>query len=231
MRVRSAEGAFHKILVRLENLDLAPTALTLLQLPVEAIVLVLGRLDARSLARVAATYSELNGDKPRPMMNSVVEALRQRATACGRVCPDRLPNYFSSWAAHLAWLECRRDEAWTPVAAGRSGSLFVAEGGRLMSSGIRGVGVGIGLLGYGELDCEGVATPTLLPSMVGIRIGSVAAGHWFSAAVSAAGVVYTWGIGSEGILGHGDTEGSLVPKQVQALAGHRVLSVAAGHRN
>ena len=63
--------------------------------------------------------------------------------------------------------------------------------------------------------------------MAGIRINSVLAGCGFSAAVSAAGTVYTWGMGDEGRLGHGDEEGSLVPKQVQALAEHRGLSVVA----
>ena len=87
-----------------------------------------------------------------------------------------------------------------------------------------------GVLGLGELDDEAVVTtPTPLPSMAGIRISSVTAGFWFNAAVSATGTVYTWGRCDHGRLGHGDLEGSPVPKQVQALAGHRVLSVAAGN--
>ena len=45
---------------------------------------------------------------------------------------------------------------------------------------------------------------------------------------SAAGKVYTWGVGDQRRLGHGDEEGSLVPKQVQVLAGRPILSVAAG---
>ena len=74
-----------------------------------------------------------------------------------------------------------------------------------------------------------VPITTPLPSIAGIRISSVSAGTGFNAAASAAGRVYTWGIGTDGRLGCGDTEGSLVPKQVQALAGHRVLSVSAEH--
>lgn len=66
-----------------------------------------------------------------------------------------------------------------------------------------------------------VSTPTLLPSMEGIRIRSVAARSGFGAAVSAAGTVYTWGIDDHGCLGHGEKVDSLVPKQVQALTGHR----------
>jgi hypothetical protein len=90
----------------------------------------------------------------------------------------------------------------------------------------RGGRVTPGALGHGELEGEArmVPTPTLLPSMAGIRISSVSAGDWFNAAVSAAGTVYTWGRRS---LGHGDPEHSLIPKRVQALSGHRVLSVAS----
>ncbi len=73
-----------------------------------------------------------------------------------------------------------------------------------------------------------IPTPTLLPSMVGINISHVSAGWGFSAAVLAAGTVYTWGKGVYGSLGHGNLEGSPVPKQVQTLAGRRVNSFSTG---
>ena len=159
----------------------------------------LSRLDAFSLARFSATCSELF----REPMTPVEEALRKRTAAGGRACPARLPQGFSSWPAHLAWLKRRRDEAWAPVGAGRLSSFFVAEGGWLMSCGAEDEDAR-GVLGHGELEVEArvVPTPTLLPSMAGIRIVSVAAGYGLSAAVSAAGMVYTWGIGTDGKLGH-----------------------------
>ena len=203
--------------------------LTLLQLPAEVLILVFDRLDTQSLARVAATCSELCHHKPRPM-TPVEEVLRHRAAARGRVCPARLPQEFSSWSAHLAWLECRRDEAWAPVAAGFTQSLFVADGGQIRSCGAE-TAYWPGVLGLGELDGEArvVPTPDPLPSMWNVRIRSVSAGDAFSAAVSAEGSVYTWGNGAA--LGHGGEaweQRSLVPKQVQALPAHGVLSVAAG---
>ena len=110
-----------------------------------------------------------------------------------------------------------------PVAVGTGCSFFVANG-RLMGCGAE---FQPGMLGHGALDGEDrvVRTPTLLPSMVGILISSVSAGCDLNAAVSAAGTVYTWGVGGGRFLGHGDEGCSLVPKQVQALAGHLVLSV------
>ena len=87
--------------------------------------MVLCRLDARSLTRVALTWSELYRDPPRPM-TPVKEALREHAAARGQVSPRRLPKGITSWAAHSAWLKRRRDESWTPVATFSSSCFYVA---------------------------------------------------------------------------------------------------------
>jgi hypothetical protein len=160
--------------------------LTLLHLPAGVLVLVFGRLDTCHMARVAATCSELYHGKQRPMWQ--------------RVCPARLPHKFSSWAVHLAWLESRRDdEAQETVVAGTASSFFISRG-RLMSCGVEekiGAWYTQPVLGHCELDGEHpvVETHTLLPSMAEIRISSISARVASSAAVSAAGTVYTWGIG------------------------------------
>ena len=221
------------------RMQLDPVPLTLLELPPEILLLVLCRLDLRSLVRIAATCPRLYRDTPRPM-TPVEEALRERAVVRGYASPVCLPEEgATSWVPHLAWLERRRDEAWAPVAARTSSSFFVAEGGRLMSCGTEEVidrfdgeeRVAAGALGRGEIDYDDfiVPTPTLLPSMVGIRMSCVSAGEGFSAAVSVAGNVYTCGDGAEGQLGHGDEKNSLIPRQVRALAGHRIRSVATSY--
>ena len=208
-----------------------PSPPTLLQLPPEVLVLVLCRLDALSLALVAITCSGLYRD------TRGGGAVRAR-----RGARPREPGTSSRWshimggAPCLAGAPARR--AWAPVAVFTKSSFFVAEGGRLMSCGTEDdtdvrelFGVkATGVLSRGTLDADNpvVPTPTLLPSMAGIRISSVSAGLGFNVAVSAAGKVYTWGTGIEGSLGHGDEEGSLVPRHVQVLAGHPILSVAAG---
>ena len=71
-------------------------ALTSLPLPRDLILAVLHCLDASNLARVAATCTELGVHTE--------SALRERA-AFGRIYPDSIPRGFSTWAAHLAWLE------------------------------------------------------------------------------------------------------------------------------
>ncbi len=102
-------------------------------------------------------------------MTHVVESLRERAAARGHVSPGRQPDGETSWAAHLAWLERRRDEACAPVAVCDTRSFFVAEGGRLMSCGTEPnnmMGVKeICVLAHGELPHLPLPTPTLLPSM------------------------------------------------------------------
>ncbi|XP_065371212.1 E3 ISG15--protein ligase Herc6 [Calliphora vicina] len=56
-----------------------------------------------------------------------------------------------------------------------------------------------GQLGLEVLRIE--ETPTLIEALAGIKITSIAAGGWHSAAISAFGDLYTWGYNSNGQLG------------------------------
>lgn len=60
------------------------------------------------------------------------------------------------------------------------------------------------------------------------RIDKVFCGAAYSAAICSAGVLYTWGRGFYGSLGHGSSEDTLVPTAVQTLAGHTIVDVALG---
>jgi alpha-tubulin suppressor-like RCC1 family protein len=221
---------------RVNRMRMDTLPLTLLELPPDVLLLLFCRLDLRSLMRIAATCSMLYRDPQTRPMTLVEEALRERAAARGYMSPMRLPEAgVTSWVQHLAWLERRRDEAWVPLAARTYCSFFVAEGGQLMSCGteddmysdVHG-GVNEGVLGHGDLNDDDfvLKTPSLLPSMADIRITCVSAGEGFNAAVSAAGDVYTWGVGEKGQLGHGDQKRSIIPRQVSAFADHRILSIA-----
>lgn len=173
------------------------------------------RLTVLSLARIAPTCSELFRQPRTP----VEKVLQERAASRSRVCPARLLHDFTSWPAHLAGLERRRYKEWAPVAAGFVGSFAVADGGRLLSCGADRYGV-LGLDAHEGEDSVVVATSTPLLFIAGIRINSVFAGRKFNVAISAVGTVYTWGQRCGG-LDHGNEEGSIVPKQVQTLAGRR----------
>uniref|UniRef100_UPI00358FCF6D E3 ubiquitin-protein ligase HERC2 n=1 Tax=Myxine glutinosa TaxID=7769 RepID=UPI00358FCF6D len=87
-----------------------------------------------------------------------------------------------------------------------------------------------GCLGHG--DRSSLDEPRLITALSGRsfaqRIVHVACGSSYSAAVTADGELYTWGRGSYGRLGHGDSEDVDTPTIVAALKGLRVIDVACG---
>jgi E3 ubiquitin-protein ligase HERC2 len=86
-----------------------------------------------------------------------------------------------------------------------------------------------GKLGHGNrLTLE---KPKLVEALKSKRIREIACGSSHSAAISASGELYTWGLGEYGRLGHGDNNTQLKPKLVQALIGHRIVGIALGSRD
>lgn len=72
----------------------------------------------------------------------------------------------------------------------------------------------------------------VLPSPIyhpGVRVTQVACGNEHCLLLTETGQVFSWGIGSRGQLGHGDLENEQeIARQVDSLAGLRVMLVAAG---
>ena len=101
-----------------------------------------------------------------------------------------------------------------------SHSLAVTESGALYSWG----NGNYGKLGHGDVQSQ------LLPKRVEAmqeHVCIVAAGEYHSLAITASGMLYSWGDDDHGKLGHGDRENQLLPKRVEALQ-ERVCSAAAG---
>lgn len=63
----------------------------------------------------------------------------------------------------------------------------------------------------------------MIESLRGKDIVDIACGGAHSAAITAAGELYTWGKGRYGRLGHGDSDDQLKPKLVEALIGIQFL--------
>ena len=214
-------------------------------LPDDIRMIVLGYLDATSLARVAriATASD---------RNLIVQTLLLRAAASGLcVLPHkdkatryrgcRPPYGCSSWADYLAWLERRRREAWMPVAVGRQACFFAANHGTLMVYGVANRRYNEpSLLGIDTRVDIDITNPVSLQSVARVKFRSISCGYDFCVAVSASGAVYTWGAGrsvpypgrmTHGRvgLGHGNNESQFVPTLVRVLTNRRVLSVATGY--
>jgi alpha-tubulin suppressor-like RCC1 family protein len=72
-----------------------------------------------------------------------------------------------------------------------------------------------GKLGRGNE--ENVSVPTVVTALLGTKIVSISAGCEHSVAVTAEGVMYSWGHGDGGRLGHGDHNQCLIPAPVYAL--------------
>ena len=84
-------------------------------------------------------------------------------------------------------------------------------------------------LGHSEVEFgDDLPVPTLLRSTAHIRFSRVSAAEGSNTALSAAGKVFTWGCGRGWLLGHGDEETTFLPRQVDALHEHDIMSVAMG---
>ena len=90
--------------------------------------------------------------------------------------------------------------------------------------------MGLGLLGQGAGVLESTV-PRAVATLVGVVVRSVAVGFTHTLAVSGEGVVYSFGGGEKGQLGHGATEGLHTPRAIEALQGVRVSVVAAGRHH
>mmetsp|Transcript_128960 Transcript_128960/g.248468 ORF Transcript_128960/g.248468 Transcript_128960/m.248468 type:complete len:682 (-) Transcript_128960:68-2113(-) len=83
-----------------------------------------------------------------------------------------------------------------------------------------------GQLGHG--DIKDVYSPKAVRSLQSKLIRHVSLAEHHAAAVSESGVLYTWGKGQNGRLGHGGSDTELLPKAVEALAGQHVIQVSCG---
>lgn len=84
-----------------------------------------------------------------------------------------------------------------------------------------------GLLGHGTE--VGHSIPKRLTGFMDEHhVSYISCGLWHTAAVTSAGVLFTFGDGSFGALGHGDRCSSWIPREVEALRGLRTTRVACG---
>jgi alpha-tubulin suppressor-like RCC1 family protein len=77
-------------------------------------------------------------------------------------------------------------------------------------------------------EAEDALRPILVEGFQGVRVRRVCAGGDVAFAIGEEGEVHSWGIGSHGLAGHGDEEGQLLPKRVEALQGVQVSGVSVG---
>jgi len=108
------------------------------------------------------------------------------------------------------------------VAAGSQHSLLISTFGEIYTFGC---GTN-GRLGLGDETPR--FTPTLVPSLMGKRIVSAAAGIMHSACIDSQGRLYTWGWNRYGQLGNASTKVSCVPVHHKDLYKHHFVKVVCG---
>jgi alpha-tubulin suppressor-like RCC1 family protein len=110
----------------------------------------------------------------------------------------------------------------TAIAAGSEHTLAVTSTGAVLAWGYNADGE----LGDGATTNSDVPVNVKLPA--GTKVTAVAAGGYYSLALTATGRVLAWGYHADGELGDGGTASSDMPVRVKLSPGTKVTSVAAG---
>jgi len=84
-----------------------------------------------------------------------------------------------------------------------------------------------GRLGHGG-EHQHELVPRLVKTLVGKKVVAASAGIEHTAVCTDDGELFTFGKGGYGQLGHGGTQGELVPRLVETLAGKMVIGAATG---
>lgn len=94
------------------------------------------------------------------------------------------------------------------------------------SNGRLGLGVGLGLgLGFGS---DAVLTPHKIKGLGRVRVSDIACGWSHMMCLTDDGVVYSWGRGKDGQLGHGDVADVWEPKRIEFFVSSGVVVTALG---
>ncbi|GFP97792.1 ultraviolet-b receptor uvr8, partial [Phtheirospermum japonicum] len=84
-----------------------------------------------------------------------------------------------------------------------------------------------GLLGHGT-DISHWIPKRISGPLDGLQVATVACGPWHTALITSTGQLFTFGDGTFGVLGHGDRESVLGPREVDSLSGLRTIAVSCG---
>ena len=154
----------------------------------------------------------------------VEQALRMWTQARRRAVPEALPVGAGSVTQRLCWLEllhAARVSSHALAAGSFASAVIDAQGGLCM---------------WGALIVDTAIqpalfisnAPTLLTTMVDMRVQRVSLGLSHALVLMETGEVISYGKGEHGLLGHGDREDQSEPKVIEALRGVRVVAIAAG---
>ncbi|XP_065839142.1 uncharacterized protein [Oscarella lobularis] len=122
-----------------------------------------------------------------------------------------------------AKIESLRDYEVCDVSCGDSHSAILISNGIVYCCGLN----KDGQLGQGTTSQRSeFSKPQPVSTPTGCKIIQIASGANSNAAVSDSGRVFTWGSGSSGLLGHGDTKNRLMPTEIESMADKHVILVS-----
>ncbi|XP_077925074.1 E3 ISG15--protein ligase HERC5 isoform X3 [Halichoerus grypus] len=111
------------------------------------------------------------------------------------------------------------------ISAGKAHSMALSMSGNIYSWGRN----DLGQLGLGHTDGEDF--PSLIEALDNQKVEFLACGGSHTALLTTDGLVFTFGAGKYGQLGHSSTQNELRPRLVTELAGNRVTQIACGRRH
>ncbi|XP_025777178.1 E3 ISG15--protein ligase HERC5 [Puma concolor] len=111
------------------------------------------------------------------------------------------------------------------ISAGKAHSMALSMSGNIYSWGRN----DFGQLGLGHTD--GKDFPSLIEALDNQKVEFLACGGSHTALLTKDGLVFTFGAGKHGQLGHNSTQNELRPRLVTELAGNRVTQLACGRQH
>ncbi|GBM50060.1 Regulator of chromosome condensation [Araneus ventricosus] len=116
-------------------------------------------------------------------------------------------------------------QTWKEIAGGQHHTLSLDSDGLVYSMGRE----DYGRLGLGE-NCGEKSSPTLIVSLENEKCSNISCGNDVSFAVTEEGSLYSWGMGTNSQLGHGNEDDCLVPRLVEGnfVNSWKALKVSGG---
>lgn len=115
---------------------------------------------------------------------------------------------------------------WSQIAPGQHHTIALDSSGTAYAIGR----VEYGRLGLGEQHKDDALVPTPIPALKNLNVVNVSAGTAVSFALADSGVIYSWGMGTNGQLGHEDDEDAWEPRKMlgKQLETRQVLVCSGG---
>ena len=195
-------------------------------LPAELLVRVLKNLEPEALSSCHGLNKLIHGPP------SIVEqALRDIASDQGLSVPETLPSGCADWTQALLFLAVlRREGGKSRLAVTSAHSAIIDPSGTLFICGYDCFrSLESPLLGRGDSKDLNQSIPRPMPGLENVCVRAVAATCRSIIALSVEGTLFSWGDGSDCVLGHGDRNHVAQPREITGLRNASSISASFHH--